>query len=324
MNSDADITDIGRLTILPSTYIGSPRHMNEYSQDAMTYVRNYGRPDLFVTFTCNRKWPDITNLLLPGQSPSGRHDVTARVFKQKLRCLMDFITKQRVYVTVRCWMYSVEWQKRGLPHAHILLWTVEKITPDQIDDIISPEIPDVDIDPELHEVVMSNMVHGPCGQHDPSSVCMSDNKCKKRYPRAFISETQTGNDGYPLYRRRSPADNGRTSITQLKGKNFLVDNTWIVPYSPILSKAFKTHINVEYCSSIKSFKYVCKYVTKGSDMAVIGVERDEISKFQMGRYVNINEAIWRIFSFAVHERHPTVVHLAVWRMANEFISTQRT
>lgn len=46
-------------------------------------------------------------------------------------------------------------------------------------------------------------------------------------------------------------------------------------------------------------------------MAVIGIERDEISKFQMGRYVNCNEALWRIFSFAIHERHPTVVHLAI-------------
>ena len=89
----------------------------------------------------------------------------------------------------------------------------------------------------------------------------------------------------------------------------MVENTWIVPYSPILSKAFKTHINVEYCSSVKSIKYVCKYVTKGSDMAVIGVERDEISKFQMGRYVNCNEAFWRIFSCPIHERHLTVVHL---------------
>jgi len=31
----------------------------------------------------------------------------------------------------------------------------------------------------------------------------------------------------------------------------------------------------------------------------------------MGRYVSSNEAIWRIFSFAIHERYPTVVHLAV-------------
>lgn len=311
VNSDAEVANFGRLTILPSTYIGSPRHMHEYSQDAMTYVRNYGRPDLFVTFTCNPKWPEITQLLHPGQTQSDRHDVTARVFKQKLRCLMDFIIKKRVYGTVRCWMYSVEWQKRGLPRAHILLWLVDKITPDQIDDIISAEIPDPEVDPELYEVVKTNMIHGPCGQHNPTSVCMSDNKCTKRYPRAFISETQTGNDGYPLYRRRSPQENGRTFITQFKGANIVVDNTWIVPYSPILSKTFKTHINVEYCNSVKLIKYVCKYVTKGSNMAVIGVERDEISKFQMGRYVNCNEALWRLFSFAIHERHPTVVHLSV-------------
>ena len=130
VNSDADVTNLGRLTILPSTYIGSPRHMHEYSQDAMTYVRNYGRPDLFVTFTCNPKWPQITELLHPGQSASDRHNVTARVFKQQLRCLMDFIVMQRIYGAVRCWMYSVEWQKRGLPHAHILLWMEDKITPD--------------------------------------------------------------------------------------------------------------------------------------------------------------------------------------------------
>lgn len=52
--------DVGQTVILPSTYTGSPRHMHEYSQDAMTYVRKYGRPDLFVTFTCNPKWKEIS------------------------------------------------------------------------------------------------------------------------------------------------------------------------------------------------------------------------------------------------------------------------
>lgn len=70
-----------------------------------------------------------------------------------------------------------------------------------------------------------------------------------------------------------------------------------------------------FCNSIKSIKYVCKYVTKGSDMAVFGIAspdaNDEVLQYQIGRYVSSNEAIWRIFSFAIHERHPTVVHLAV-------------
>jgi len=48
-----DINIIGTAYILPSSYIGSPRHMQEYIQDAMTYLRACGRPDLFITFMCN-------------------------------------------------------------------------------------------------------------------------------------------------------------------------------------------------------------------------------------------------------------------------------
>lgn len=73
--------ELGKMIILPATFIGSPRHMQGYTQDMMTYIRVYGCPDLFITFTCNHKWDEITELLLPGQSPSDRHDICARVFK---------------------------------------------------------------------------------------------------------------------------------------------------------------------------------------------------------------------------------------------------
>uniref|UniRef100_A0A182EZY9 Helitron_like_N domain-containing protein n=2 Tax=Onchocerca ochengi TaxID=42157 RepID=A0A182EZY9_ONCOC len=95
--NDGNTTNIGRLTILPSSYAGSPRHMHEYVQDAIAYVRQYGRPDLFITFTCNPAWDDIQNLLLPGQSPMDRLDITARVFRQKLKSLMNFMTKHEVF-----------------------------------------------------------------------------------------------------------------------------------------------------------------------------------------------------------------------------------
>lgn len=315
INADGNAQNVGRTIILPATYVGSPRHMHEYAQDAMSYVRHYGTPDLFITFTCNPKWTEIQQELFTRQSPIDRHDITARVFKMKLKSLMDFIVKHRVFGETRCWMYSVEWQKRGLPHAHILIWLVERIRPNEIDNVISAEIPDNNEDPLLHEVITKNMIHGPCGILNPISPCMVEGKCSKRYPKQLVAETITGNDGYPLYRRRSIDDNGKSTIVKVNRQDIEVDNRWVVPFSPLLCKAYKAHINVEFCHSVKSIKYICKYVNKGSDMAVFGVaaenSNDEVTQYQMGRYVSSNEGMWRIFSFPIHERHPTVVHLAV-------------
>ncbi|XP_044582393.1 uncharacterized protein LOC123263552 [Cotesia glomerata] len=111
INNNADVAEIGNHVILPSSYVGSPCHMQEYIQDALTFVREYGRPCSFITFTCNPKWPEITSLLLPGQNAIHRYDITAHVFRQKLKSLISFITKSHVFGPTRFWMYSVEWQK---------------------------------------------------------------------------------------------------------------------------------------------------------------------------------------------------------------------
>lgn len=52
---DTNVAQFGKIVVLPATFTGSPRYMHEKTQDAMTYVRHYGRPDLFITFTCNPK-----------------------------------------------------------------------------------------------------------------------------------------------------------------------------------------------------------------------------------------------------------------------------
>ncbi|KIH60924.1 hypothetical protein ANCDUO_08810 [Ancylostoma duodenale] len=317
--NDGSVSNIGRMVILPATFTGSPRHMHEYAQDAMLYVRTCGRPDLFITFTCNPEWIEIKEELTNGKVPSDRHDLIARVFKQKLTKLMDVITKSHIYGETRCWLYSVEWQKRGLPHAHILIWLREKIRPSQIDNIISAELPNPEQDPELFEIVAKNMIHGPCGPLNNNSPCMKEGRCTKKYPREFLNETQTGSDGYPLYRRRRPGEGGYTTVTRLRVNNqpteIEVDNRWVVPYTPLLSKMFLAHINVEYCNSVKSIKYICKYVHKRSDIAVFRLEgendtTDEIIQYLLGRFINTNEGVWHILRFPIHERYPPVVHLS--------------
>ncbi|CAE1318262.1 unnamed protein product [Acanthosepion pharaonis] len=167
LRSDGDPRNLGKPCILPSSYTGGPRYMHERTQDAMTYVRHYRRPDLFVTFTCNPKWVEITRELFSGQQYSHRPDLIDRVFRLQLRKLMDLILKGQVFGRVKCHMYTVEWQKRGLPHAHILLWLNDKVDANKIDDFFPAEIPDL----ALHEIIKNNMIHGPCGANYEKRSC---------------------------------------------------------------------------------------------------------------------------------------------------------
>ena len=67
--------------------------MQQLFQDAMAIVRKLGKPDYFITFTCNAEWPEITAELLPGQTAWDRPDVVAHVFKLKLKALLYDLLK---------------------------------------------------------------------------------------------------------------------------------------------------------------------------------------------------------------------------------------
>lgn len=56
------------VTILSATFIGSQRHLHKYAQETTTYVRAYGRPDLFITFKCNKAWTEIKKMISNKQS----------------------------------------------------------------------------------------------------------------------------------------------------------------------------------------------------------------------------------------------------------------
>jgi hypothetical protein len=83
-NNDANIDNLGRLIVLPSSFIGGHRHMAQFYQDSMAIVRQYGKPDLFITMTCNPKCEEIVNALKPSEIANDRPNLVTCVFVGKL------------------------------------------------------------------------------------------------------------------------------------------------------------------------------------------------------------------------------------------------
>ncbi|XP_053149091.1 uncharacterized protein LOC128343682 [Hemicordylus capensis] len=244
----------GKTFILPSSFAGSPRNMLQNYQDAMAIVRKYGKPDLFITTTCNPRWKEIEDNLEQGQTAAARPDIVARVFHLKLRSLIDDICKNHIFGPPTAIVYVIEFQKRGLPHAHTLLILTEHYKPKtetSIDNIVSAEIPNIETTPRLHEIVTKHMIHGPCGTHNRHSPCMSNEKCTKDFPKQYQEQTIANINGYPKYRRRN---SGNSKMQREKP----IDNRWVVPYNPFLALRYNCHINVEVCASVRSVKYLFK------------------------------------------------------------------
>ncbi|GAA0166266.1 hypothetical protein LIER_40159 [Lithospermum erythrorhizon] len=89
---------IGKRVYPPATFIGRPRDMRHRYLDSMALVQEYGRPDIFLTMTCNPNWPEIKERLQPGEETHNRPDLLARVFKAKLGILNDKIMSGEIFV----------------------------------------------------------------------------------------------------------------------------------------------------------------------------------------------------------------------------------
>ncbi|KAL3618462.1 hypothetical protein CASFOL_037544 [Castilleja foliolosa] len=168
----------GKRIILPSTFNGIARFMIQNYQDAMAICRSVGYPDLFITFSCNPAWPEIYRFLdARNMRPEDRPDIVTRVFHLKLNDLIRELKQNQMFGKVIAVVYTIEFQKRGLPHAHILLFLSKENkypTPDDIDRIISAEIPDKESDPTYNDAVKTHMMHGPCGMVGKYSPCMAE------------------------------------------------------------------------------------------------------------------------------------------------------
>ncbi|XP_026383265.1 uncharacterized protein LOC113278718 [Papaver somniferum] len=282
---DTEPGTAGRI-ILPSTFTGGPRQL--------------GPPDLFIKFTCNPKWFEITEALkkIPGQQPIDRPDIVSRVFHIKLKALMSDLEGSRHFGEVQGAIYTVEFQKRGLPHAHILLWLKPEDKPKtatHVDSIIQDEFPDPEKDRVGYDAVCQYMLHGPCGAVKPNSPCMHHKKCSKKYPKKFCDKKSVDEKGYPVYRRQQ-----MNCGFEKEGS----DRVTAILETPATKK--KTSNDSDISDPKESTSNVSDTVAPNNNPKP---KFDEIKKYLDCRYLSASEAFWRTLNFEIHYRRPSVERL---------------
>ncbi len=82
--------------------------MHKLYQDEMAIVWVFEKPDLFITITCNSKWPKIQNALFLGQTAQDHPELISHVFNMKLKIIFNDILKENIFEKVLAYLYTIE------------------------------------------------------------------------------------------------------------------------------------------------------------------------------------------------------------------------
>jgi hypothetical protein len=165
-------------------------------------IRIYTRSSYFIIVIYNIQWKEITDLLEYDQTAQDRPDIIIRIFKIKLDLLLkDLLDPEKdIFDKVITHIYIIEFQKRGLPHAHILLimdQNDKSYTPEFVDTVVSAELPDPILFPDLYNIIVTSILHGSYDARNIQSPYMKDDKYSKKYPKPFSEHTILPVDIYP-------------------------------------------------------------------------------------------------------------------------------
>uniref|UniRef100_A0A915E5Z2 Helitron helicase-like domain-containing protein n=1 Tax=Ditylenchus dipsaci TaxID=166011 RepID=A0A915E5Z2_9BILA len=246
---------IGRQIVLPSTYTGGPRYMLNGYNDAMCICSEFGIPDLFITMTCDPTHPDILKNIPSGDKPNNHPGICNRVFRQHCEKVLEVLNckdkkKGGIFGRMTAFCYTIEFQKRGLPHMHLLLTVDEegkKYLRDNVDEVLSAR---VCLCGDENCFINARMIHGPCGLENPKCPCMKsrlcpdcnskpkrdrpadcedcagmEKYCSKGFPQPFSEKTDLSGHGYA--KLKAPIGES------VKVGNRTIDNSMVVPHSPI-------------------------------------------------------------------------------------------
>ena len=268
-------------------------------------VREWGSPTLFLTFSCAEyESPDIANYLRSVNNVSSSYNIgklctedpisVSRQFSLKFHAFFNTVLKKgEVLGKVDHFYWKKEYQARGAPHYHVLLWirdapVIGQDDPDKvlswIQERITCQIPDKETSPELHRLVTRYQMHK-C-----SAYCKRKRKCSSG---AFITRCRFG---FPRQECESAKLNSVSDSLRSRKKIYELPRgdteVRVNDYNPLLLMLWQANIDIQFVaeSSLALAHYVSGYVTKA--------ERSNMQ--EIWQEVSENKSVYsRLWSFGV-------------------------
>lgn len=113
MDNEVEDEVVGRRVVLPSSFIGGPRSMQQLYQETITLASEYGNPSLFITMTANPQWPEILEELEDKQTPNNRPDLIARAFYYRFHSMLQDVTKYERFGKCPAYVYTIDISEEG-------------------------------------------------------------------------------------------------------------------------------------------------------------------------------------------------------------------
>ncbi|KAG5674477.1 hypothetical protein PVAND_004445 [Polypedilum vanderplanki] len=302
---------------------GSAAYWRTAFNELTAMIRNIGPPTWFITLSCNDlHWHDIIKALLiadsrPDEDPSqiiidevqrlieNYPVVLSRHFSRRVKAFMKYIKKNARVLGGRVidnW-WRIEFQKRGSPHLHLVVWTENAPsfeTPEGIeliDKVVSCYYPSEQEDPELHNLVKKNQRH----QHTHTCHKNNSQNCRFAFPRQPCQQTRVVPPSSDEFIR-----NGGRFCTLKRNSN----ETYINNYNPEILKLWNGNMDIQPCGNNEAIAfYIAKYVAKSEPTDLTGSIAAAIRKIRLEE-TNISRKLFKICMRILKEREVSAAECA--------------
>lgn len=305
LSNQSNNLKFGVKTYVPTTFTGSYQYWKKVSNQGFYMTLILGPPKFFVTITFNPKWNEVVALNPKNTDLIHNSPLIARIFNQRKKCFLDYIKTSRIFGNINGLLWRVEYQQRGYPHCHILIWS-DFDTDDvlKIDKLLTCRLPlrdpyedandDWQILGDLSKKYMT---------HKCTSRCKDEfGNCTYGYPKESCDKTHYEN-GILIY-QRGPND------------------SLIVPHSPEILAYYRGHVEIEAIHSERCIGYVLKYVSKNSDEADVSIKEkkycgqkidneDYLHKYASSRVVSAVEAFSSLADYNRYGMNPSVSLISI-------------